>query len=94
VGRVFLTHPSLLAAAILFRPLSPFRDDPATRLDGMPVPIIDGEMDTSRSPGDGARLAERLRYLGATVTHHLLPVGHSITSMDRRIAREWLQKLR
>ena len=42
VGRVFLTHPSLLAGAILFWPLSPFRDDPTTRLEGMPLLIIDG----------------------------------------------------
>jgi phospholipase/carboxylesterase len=31
---LLLTHPGLLTAAILFRPLSPFRDDLPTRLDG------------------------------------------------------------
>jgi phospholipase/carboxylesterase len=31
---LLLTRPRLLAGAILFRPLSPFRDDPPTRLDG------------------------------------------------------------
>ena len=36
------------------------------------------------------RLAERLTRAGAAVTHHVLPVGHSITAMDREIAREWL----
>ena len=29
---LLLTRPTLLAGAILFRPLSPFRDDPPTRL--------------------------------------------------------------
>jgi phospholipase/carboxylesterase len=88
-----LTHPGLLSAAILFRPLSPFLQDLQVRIDGTPVLIIDGEKDSRRSLGDGARLAERLVRAGATVTHHVLPVGHSITSMDERIARGWCRSL-
>jgi phospholipase/carboxylesterase len=88
---LLLTRPGLLAGAILFRPLSPFQDDQPTRLDGAPVLIMDGEKDSRRSPGDGARLADRLTCSGAMVTHHVLPVGHSITAMDREIATEWLR---
>ena len=62
-------------------------DDLPARLDGTPVLIIDGEKDSRRSPGDGARLAERLTRAGAAVSHHVLPVGHSITAMDREIAQ-------
>jgi phospholipase/carboxylesterase len=80
---LLLTRPWLFAGAILFRPLSPFRDDPSIRLDRLPVLIIDGEKDIRRSPGDGARLAQRLRDAGATVTHHVLPIRHSITSLER-----------
>ena len=87
---LLLIRPWLLAGAILFRPLSPFSDAPPNRLDGVRVLIVDGENDDRRSPGDGARLAARLRDAGTMVTHHLLPVGHSITDMDRRIAGEWL----
>jgi phospholipase/carboxylesterase len=90
---LLLTRPRLLASAILFRPLSPFRDDRPTCLDGLPVLIIDGEKGSRRSPGDGARLTERLRNAGAMVPHHVLPVGHSITSMDRQTAGEWLARL-
>jgi phospholipase/carboxylesterase len=89
---LLLTRPGLLAGAMLFRPLSPFRDDLPTRLDGAPVLIIDGEKDSRRSSGDGARLADRLTCAGATVTHHVLPVGHSITAIDREIAKEWLRR--
>jgi phospholipase/carboxylesterase len=89
---LLLTRPGLLAGAILFRPLSPFRDDPPTRLNGIPILIADGEKDRRRSPGDGARLAERLSSAGAMVSHHVLPVGHLITAMDREIAREWLRR--
>jgi phospholipase/carboxylesterase len=60
-----------------------------TRLVGTPVLTIDGDKDARRSPG-GALLAERLTRAGAAVSHHVLPVGHSITVMDREIAREWL----
>jgi phospholipase/carboxylesterase len=87
---LLLMRPGLLAGAILFRPLSPFAHDPPTRLDSTPVLIIDGEKDSRRSPGDGLRLAERLIRAEAIVTHHVLPVGHSITYMDREISKEWL----
>jgi phospholipase/carboxylesterase len=73
--------------------LSPFTDDPGVRLDGIPVLIIDGEKDSRRSPGDGARLAERLLKAGANVTHRVLPVGHSITAMDEQIAKGWCGSL-
>jgi phospholipase/carboxylesterase len=58
---LLLIRPWLLAGAILFRPLSPFSDAPPNRLNGVRVLIIDGEKDDRRSPGDGARLAARLR---------------------------------
>jgi phospholipase/carboxylesterase len=90
---LLLTHPGLLAAAVLFRPLSPFTHDVGHRLDRTPVLIIDGDRDSRRSPGDGLRLAERLVRAGALVTHQALPVGHSITPGDRRIASEWLQAM-
>jgi phospholipase/carboxylesterase len=90
---LLLIRPSLLAGAILFRPLPPFTHDPPTRLDGKPVLIIDGNKDSRRSTGDGARLTERLIRAGAIVAHHVLTVGHSITVLDRGIARNWLVQL-
>lgn len=87
---LLLTHPDLLAGAILFRPLTPFVRDHPCRLDGIPILIIDGEHDSRRSAGDGLRLAGRLRSSGALVTHRLLPAAHLITAEDRQIAREWL----
>jgi phospholipase/carboxylesterase len=90
---LLLAHPGLLAGAILFRPLSPFTRDLPHRLDNTPVLIIDGEKDGRRSSGDGLRLAERLVRAGALVTHHVLPVGHSITPEDKRIASQWLRAI-
>jgi phospholipase/carboxylesterase len=90
---LLLTHPTLLAGAVLFRPLSPFPRDRSARLYRTPVLIIDGEKDSRRSPGDGARLADRLTRAGAVVTHHVLPVGHAVTESDKQIARDWLNAL-
>ena len=61
--------------------------------DGTPVLIIDGEKDSRRSPGDGARLAERLTRADATVTHRVLPCGHAITTLDQQLARAWLRNI-
>jgi len=87
---LLLTRPALLAGAILLRPLLPFANDPPVRLSAVPVLIVDGEKDSRRSPGDGARLAERLRGAGAKVTHHVLPVGHAISERDVVLSRTWL----
>jgi phospholipase/carboxylesterase len=88
---LLMTHPELFAGAVLFRPLSPFTDDVHVRLDKTPVLVVDGAGDGRRSPGDGRRLAGRLRDAGAVVTHHVLRVGHSLTDEDSRLAREWLR---
>jgi len=86
-------HPGLLSGAVLFRPLSPFVADPDVRVPQTPVLIIDGRDDERRSPGDGARLAQRLTGMGAEVTHHVLQAGHSLIPDDHRLARDWLAGL-
>jgi phospholipase/carboxylesterase len=91
---LLLMRPGLLSAAVLLRPLSPFAQDGATRLQATPVLIIDGAKDSRRSPGDGERLAERLTHAGAAVSHHVLPVGHSITTLDEELVGDWLGRLR
>lgn len=88
-----MTHPDLLRATVLLRPLTPFIDRAGPGLAGLPVLILDGLHDERRSPGDGRNLAHQLRRSGAQVTHHELPVGHAITAEDRRLARRWLERL-
>ena len=83
----------VLAGAVLFRPLPPFAADASYRPGATPVLIIDGTQDPRRSAGDGQRLAGKLSRAGAVVTHHVLPVGHSITAEDVQIARKWLRSL-
>ncbi len=87
---LLLMHPGVLSAAVLLRPLSPFLHDGGGRVPATPVIIIDGAKDSRRAPGDGERLAERLSRAGAVVSHHVLPVGHSVTAADEELARAWL----
>jgi len=91
---LLMARPASFFAGILLRPLSPFSRDLPAIFNSLPVLVIDGEKDSRRSPGDGARLAERLKRAGAAVTHRLLPVGHAITGTDKQIARDWLSGLR
>jgi len=93
IAALLLLRPALLSGAVLLRPISPFNEDLPPNLQATPVLIIEGDKDDRRSPGDGLRLAERLTRAGATVEHRALPVGHSITGMDRLIARQWLTPL-
>jgi phospholipase/carboxylesterase len=90
---LLMMRPGLLSAAILLRPLSPFAQDPVVHLSATPVLIIDGAKDSRRSPGDGARLAERLVRAGTAVSHHVLPVGHAITALDEEIMHGWLMQI-
>jgi phospholipase/carboxylesterase len=62
-------------------------------LNGVRVLIIDGEKATRRPPNYRTRLAASLQDAEAMVAHHVLPVGHSITSLDRRIAGDSLASL-
>jgi hypothetical protein len=56
-----------------------------TRPSALAALIIEDEKDTRRSSGDIARLAERLICAGATVRRYLVPIGHSITTLDREV---------
>jgi phospholipase/carboxylesterase len=85
---LLLTRPGLLGGAILFRPLSPFRDDPSARLDGAPALIIDGERASRRSPGDGARLADPLARAGGSVSQCTIGVKMLTTSSRHRAAQQ------
>ena len=88
---LLMADPTLLAGAILLRPLRPPVNVPELRIDGFPVLIVDGEHDERRSPGDGLALADQLGRLGADVTHRVLPAGHLVSDADRAVIREWLR---
>jgi phospholipase/carboxylesterase len=86
-----LQAPELSSGAVLLRPLSPNWEASFPPLRGYPVLLLGGMSDDRRDPADMPHLAEQFRRAGALVTAHLLPTGHALkTSLDHRLAREWL----
>jgi phospholipase/carboxylesterase len=86
-----LQAPGLSSGAVLLRPLSPDGTASFPPLRGYPVLLLGGTFDNRRDPADTPHLAEQFRRAGALVTAHLLPTGHALeTSLDHRLAREWL----
>jgi phospholipase/carboxylesterase len=87
---LLLRHPGLLRGAVLLRPMVPYREPPAARLEGTPVLLLSGAADPIVPPANSARLTTMLQAAGAAVTHRDLPLGHGLSQMDVAAARDWL----
>ncbi|UTT41123.1 hypothetical protein NMP99_07620 [Glutamicibacter mishrai] len=89
-----LTHaPDSFAAAILLRPLTPYRDEAMPPLQGLPALVLDAANDKRRSSGDGKLQSELLIQAGAQVTRKTLPGGHPLCRDDERAIKAWLDAL-
>jgi phospholipase/carboxylesterase len=96
-GAIFATallavSPACFAGAILLRP-QPIREDFAfPELSLKPILIISGAHDVRRQPWHAAQLSDQLSDAHASVTHHVLDVGHGIASdgSDHSLASAWL----
>jgi phospholipase/carboxylesterase len=87
---VLLTHPGVLAGAVLIRPMQPLSSTEPVRLDGTPILMLSGARDPIVTADDVGGLAERFRAAGAAVDHRTLPTGHPLTQADVDIARAWI----
>jgi predicted esterase len=90
---VLLSHPGVLAAAILFRAMVPFEPDAAAVLDRTPVLISSGRRDPIVPIAQVERLATLLTAAGADVTTIWQPGGHELTAADVSAAHQWLEAL-
>jgi phospholipase/carboxylesterase len=91
---MLLLAPDALAAAVLLRPMLPFRHMPEAKLDGRPVLVLSGREDRLAAPYDLRRLVDHLKTAGAKVTHQILPGGHHISPADEVAATDWLATIR
>ncbi len=89
---LLLSHPGILAAAVLLRPMVPFEPTDRPKLDGVPVLIASGSQDPMVSTAQRERLARLLRDGGADVTVSVEPAGHGLTQSDIDTARHWLRQ--
>lgn len=87
---LLLTHPAVLAGAILFRPMVPFEPEQPPTLSHIPILICGGNRDPIATPAQTSRLATLLRSGGAQVdvSHEL--AGHELMQGDIVKARQWL----
>jgi predicted esterase len=90
---VLLTHPNLLAGAVLFRPMVPFEPEAAVDLRNVPVLLAAARNDQIVRPDETTRLARILSTAGAGVTTHWHAGGHELGHDDVAAAKDWLSKL-
>ncbi|WP_159946230.1 VOC family protein [Rhizobium sp. 18065] len=88
LAAAMLLHSGIATTAVLLRPMRVLEETPDVQLSGSRVLIVSGDGDPY---GDHAlALAEQLRSVGASVTHRVIPAGHTIVAGDIDVAREWL----
>lgn len=92
-GATLVKHPGLLAGAILYRPMQPFKD---FKTDGnannVPVFLSSGKADPTVNPDTTKRYVENLEQMGYDIKFHNLNTGHNLVREDIALSAEWLQK--
>ncbi len=90
---LLLRRPTVLAAAVLFRPMVPFEPGAAPALHAVAVFIGSGTRDPIVPPAQPERLRRLLSDGGARVTMHWHPGGHELGDDDVTAARQWLDTI-
>jgi predicted esterase len=87
---LLLTHPGILAGAILFHAQVPLKPDELPNLSGVPVFMSGGRLDTLVPAAETERLGALLRMAGANLTVHWANGGHNLNAQEVDAARRWL----
>lgn len=90
---LLLLRPAVLAAAILLHAMVPLVPEPLPDLQGRPVYLSAGRLDTMIPPRETERLAKLLESAGAGVTLAWQPGGHGLAPGEVDSARAWFQAL-
>lgn len=87
---LLLLKPGVLSGAVLFHAMVPIVPEPLPHLDGIPVFLGAGRLDTMIRPAQTQQLATLLEQANATVTLHWEPGGHTLTRAELEAATRWL----
>ena len=87
---MLLTHPGVLAGAVLFHAMVPLEPQEVANLVGVPVFLSGGRVDPMIPAAETERLGTMLRAAGAAVTLQWQPGGHTLTREEVAAARDWL----
>lgn len=90
-GAVLVKHPGLLAGAILYRPMQPFKEITIdAKVIGTPVFFSSGKADPTVGIADTERYLDILKSFGYRVSFHTFNTGHNLVQDDVTLAAEWL----
>ena len=90
---LLLRHPTILAGAVLLRPMIPFVPEKQIALDRIPIWIGGGRRDPIVPPDQTAALATMLQNAGAHVDIHWSPNGHDLSQEELLEAGRWIGKI-
>jgi phospholipase/carboxylesterase len=93
VAALLLTHPDVLAGAVLLRATLPLEPQTPPDLTSVPVLLLSGATDPMIPLAGANRLAAVLKAAGADLMHETLPAGHNLTQKDISLATQWLERL-
>jgi phospholipase/carboxylesterase len=93
-GSTLLQYPDFLAGAILYRPMQPFKEIPATAINTKKTPVFmsNGVSDPTIDPAATARYVDALNHAGFDVAAHNLQTSHGLTQQDIQLSVEWFGK--
>ena len=92
-GATLVKYPDLLAGAILFRPMQPFKSMPSLTVNG-PTPIFatSGKFDPTVDPSATVSYMSTLKNAGFDVEDHFLSTSHNLTNEDIQLSVDWFVK--
>lgn len=89
-GSTLVLYPDLLAGAILFRPMQPFKNAGAFKNNNhTPVLMTNGAADSTINTEDTKAYVQLLKQAGFAVSNVTLPTGHGLTHEDLNLAVDW-----
>jgi phospholipase/carboxylesterase len=91
-GATLIKYPDLLAGAILYRPMQPFKEiNSEGTAKSIPVFFSSGKLDPTVNAEDTDRYVATLERLGFKVAFHNFNTGHNLVKDDIELAAEWLK---
>lgn len=94
-GSILVMYPNLLKAAILYRPMQPFKQLPEEWKTDRQAPLFlsNGKLDNTITPAATQHYTHMLQRAGFAVTAYEIATGHQLTQEDVATSIKWLKSL-